>query len=66
MAFQHRAVSTRAGAQSQWRACNGNQGGKRGTTKTTRNDYYGVGDGTWMEMDMKREGEGFMVVMRLK
>jgi hypothetical protein len=40
------------------------KGGKRGTTKTTRNDYYGVGNGTWIKMDKRRVGEGFLVVMR--
>jgi len=27
---------------------------KRGTTKTTRNDYYGVRNGTRVEMDKRR------------
>jgi hypothetical protein len=39
---------------------------KRGTTKTTRNDYFGMGNGTWMEMDKGRGGKGFSAAMRQK
>jgi hypothetical protein len=39
------------------------KGEKRGTTKTTRNDYSGVGNGTRIKMDKRRGEEGFLVVM---
>lgn len=40
--------------------------GKKRNEKTKRNDQDGVGNGTRMEMDRMKEGEGMWVIMRLK
>jgi hypothetical protein len=47
-----------------WISVLGQQGEKRGTIETMRNDYYGVGNGTRIKIAGGRGREVFLVVMR--